>query len=70
MDHLDVGNAADDKESSARRPKVSPYFFIFTLIAPTIRFHKLYCHSQLFYNLNTYKFFSVQGVVIMDLFRG
>ena len=69
MDHLDVGNAADDKESSARRPKVSPYLFIFTLITPTIHLHKIYCHIH-FFNLYTYKFFSVQGVVIMDLFRG
>ena len=65
MDHLDVGNAADDKESSARRPKVSPYFLIFTLI----HLHKLHCHIH-FLNLYTYTFFSVQGVVIMDLFRG
>ena len=69
MDHLDVGNAADDKESSARRPKVSPYFFIFALITPTIHLHILHCHID-FSNLYTYKFFSVQGVVIMDLFRG
>ena len=46
MDHLDVGNAADDKESSARRPKVSPVFVIFTLITPTIHLHKLHCHIQ------------------------
>ena len=69
MDHLDVGNAADDKDSSARRPKVSPYFFIFTLITPTIYLHKLHCHIQCF-NLYTYKYLSVQGVVIMDLYRG
>ena len=26
MDHLDVGNANDEKDSSARRPKVKTYF--------------------------------------------